>query len=172
MGLLEKLGLVPSSALAFAGGDDDPARRGAAPGSGGDDAPAKGKDDKKDKLSPAEALDAKLGTALDALAAVLDGIHDDAAAKPLRDQMQKVIDGRATAAAMAEGKRVVALRALLASVAQQKPAADAALKKAQAIEKLEAARKEIDVAIGQVTALVLGGINHDVLRDAVNADMT
>ena len=79
---------------------------------------------------------------------------------------------RAAAGALAEAKRVVALKALLASVAKQKPVADAALKKAQAVEKREAARKEIDVAIGQVTAMVLGGINHDAMRNAVNADLT
>ena len=163
MGLLQHLGLKPLSSMAPADGDDAPQS-----GGDGDEAPSKG----KDKLSAADALDAKLGTALDALGAVLDGIHDDAAAAPLREKMQKVIDGRAAAGALAEAKRLVALKALLASVAKQKPVADAALKKAQAIEKRETARKEIDVAIGQVTALVLGGINHDAMRTAVNADLT
>ena len=165
MGLLQHLGLTPLPSMAPARGDDAPERRS---GGDGDAAPSKG----KDKVSPADALDAKLGTALDALGAVLDGIHDDAAAAPLRAQMQKVVDGRAAAGALAEAKRIVALKALLASVAKQKPAADAALKKAQAVEKREAARKEIDVAIGQVTAMVLGGINHDAMRNAVNADLT
>ena len=165
MGLLQHLGLTPLPTMALAGADDAPERRS---GGDSDDAPSKG----KDKVSAADALDAKLGTALDELGAVLDGIHDDAAAAPLRTQMQKVVDGRAAAGAMAEAKRLVALRALLASVAKQKPVADAALKKAQAVEKREAARKEIDVALGQVTAMVLGGINHDAMRNAVNADLT
>ena len=165
MGLLQHLGLTPLPSMALADGDDPQERRS---GGDGDEAPGKA----KEKASPADALDAKLGTALDELAAVLDGIHDDAAAAPLRAQMQKVVDGRAAAGALAEAKRLVALRALLASVARQKPLADAALKKAQAVDKREAARKEIDVAIGQVTALVLGGINHDAMRNAVNADLT
>jgi len=165
MGLLQHLGLTPLPSMALADGDDAQERRS---GGDGDEAPGKA----KEKASPADALDAKLGTALDELAAVLDGIHDDAAAAPLRAQMQKVVDGRAAAGALAEAKRLVALRALLASVARQKPLADAALKKAQAVDKREAARKEIDVAIGQVTALVLGGINHDAMRNAVNADLT
>ena len=165
MGLLQHLGLTPLPSMALADGDGAPERRS---GGDGDAAPSKA----KDKVSAVDALDAKLGSALDELSAVLDGIHDDAAAAPLREKMQKVIDGRAAAGALAEAKRVVALKALLASVAKQKPVADAALKKAQAVEKREAARKEIDVAIGQVTALVLGGINHDAMRNAVNADLT
>ena len=121
---------------------------------------------------PSDALDAKLGTALDDLGAVLDGIHDDAAAAPLRAAMQKVIDGRATAQSMAEAKRVVALNALIAAVKKQRPAADAALKHAKALESREAARKDIEVTLQQVTALVLGGINDDGLRNGVNASLT
>jgi len=118
MGLLQHLGLTPLPSMALADGDDAQERRS---GGDGDEAPGKA----KEKASPADALDAKLGTALDELAAVLDGIHDDAAAAPLRAQMQKVVDGRAAAGALAEAKRLVALRALLASVARQKPLADA-----------------------------------------------
>ena len=160
--LLQRLGLTPLPSMALAADDDATEQRS---GGGADEAPSRG------KASAADVLDAKLGTALDALGAVLDGIRDDAAAAPLRAQMQKVIDGRAAAGALADAKRVVALHALLAGVARKKPVADAALKKAQAVEKREAARKEIDVAIGQVTALVLGGINHDAMRNAVNADL-
>lgn len=121
---------------------------------------------------PSDALDTKLGTELDALGAVLDGIHDDALAAPLRAAMQKVIDGRATAQSMVEVKRVVALNALIAAVKKQRPAADAARKHAKAVDSREAARKDIDVTLGQVTALVLGGINDDGLRNEVDAALT
>src|SRR6478735_8106508 len=84
MGLLQHLGLTPLPTMALAGADDAPERRS---GGDSDDAPSKG----KDKVSAADALDAKLGSALDELGAVLDGVHDDAAAAPLRTQMQKVV---------------------------------------------------------------------------------
>jgi hypothetical protein len=81
MGLLQHLGLTPLPSMALADGDDGPQR-----GSGGDvdAAPSKGKGAPSDKgkASAADTLDARLGTDLDALAAVLDGIHDDAAAAP------------------------------------------------------------------------------------------
>jgi hypothetical protein len=121
---------------------------------------------------PSDAVDTKLGSELDALGAVLDGIHDDAVAAPLRAAMQKVIDGRATAQSMSEAKRVVALNALLAAVRKQRPGVDAALKHAKAIDSREAARKDIEVTLGQVTALVLGGINDDGLRNVVNTGLT
>ena len=162
MGLLRFLGLTPLPSMLASVGD---AAIPPPPAGSAEPARAGG------KARPSDALDVQLGTALGALTAVLDGIHDDAAAAPLRASLQKVIDGRVAAEAMADGKRVVALKALLASVARQKPLADAALKKATAIEKRESARKEIDVRLGQVTALVLGGIDHDAMRNAINAGL-
>ena len=164
MGLLSSLGLdlrvlanLPSGAPPGVGAGAPARGPGASSG-----APAR----------PSDAVDAKLGTELEALGAVLDGIHDDAAAAPLRAAMQKVIDGRAGAQSMVEAKRVVALNALLAAVRKQRPAAEAALKHAKAVDSHEAARKEIEVGLGQVTALVLGGINDDGLRNEVNASLT
>ncbi|MEO8525907.1 MAG: hypothetical protein ABI460_14375 [Caldimonas sp.] len=164
MGLLESLKLnLPAFASVPTGAP--PTAQSAPPAgasAGSSSAPAR----------PSDALDAKLGSALDALGAVLDGIHDDAAAAPLRTAMQKVIDGRATAESMAEAKRVVALNALIAAVKKQRPTADAALKHATAVDSREAARKDIEVTLGQVTGLVLGGINDDGLRNEINAGLT
>jgi hypothetical protein len=152
MGLLQHLGLTPLPSMALADGDDAPERRS---GGDGDDAPSKG----KDKVSPADALDAKLGTALDALGTVLDGIHDDAGPRPCARRCKsfgrRSCCGRRDGAPSGSSPRSGAAR----RVAKQRPVADAALKKAQAVEKREAARKEIDVALGQVTAMVPGGIN-------------
>ena len=101
-----------------------------------------------------------------------DGIHDDAAARALAHADAKLVDGRAAAGAMAEAKRLVAPRALPAGVAKQKPVADAALKKAQAVEKREAARKEIDVATWPGDGHGALAASTTTMRNAVNADLT
>ncbi|MGZ5714420.1 MAG: hypothetical protein ACXWIG_09720 [Caldimonas sp.] len=170
--LLPSLGLnLP--ALAASGSDavPDEIESGVSKGSGTPASGAPGAGSPAAPKRPSDKLDAQLGGEIDALTAALDEIHDDAVARPLRAALQKVVDGRVTAASMAEAKRVVALNALIANARKQRPAAEAARKHAKALESREAARKEIEVTLQQVTALVLGGIDDDALRNQVNAEL-
>lgn len=164
--LLQALELTPPASLSLA-----PDAAPGAPGAPLDNA-ARKEGGASPVARPSDKLDAQLGGELDTLTAVLGDINDDAVAGPLRAAMQKVIDGRAAAQAMAEAKRVVALNALLANIRKQRPVAEAARKRAQAVQSRETARKEVEVALGQVTALVLGGINDDALRNQVNDQLT
>jgi hypothetical protein len=163
MGLLQTLGLTPRKVAATVGVSDPADASGPVPSNAGKTSGGSAAQTQADKL------DADLGAAIAAITALLDQVNDDAAATAPRADLQKLVDGRAKAQAEADPKkRSTALTALIAASNRQKAAADKLLKHTQLIERREAARKEIDVTLGQVTALVLGGINDDGLRDTVN----
>lgn len=165
MGLIETLGLKPTKAMAGPApvAETDAAAPPVLSAPTGAAKPA--------TKSPADLLDEKLGREIDAITALLDPIHDDAAAAGARGDLARLVEGRAKAAAAEPKPRAVALNALLAAAAKQKPRAQALLKHDQALDRREAARKEIEVRLGQVTALVLGGINDDGLRNQVNTEL-
>src|SRR6185503_15641498 len=80
MGLMEALGLKPAKAKPAAT-PPDPALVSMSAG-----APAG-----PPAADPAAALDTRLGAQIDAITALLDQVHDDAAAAPARAELRKLI---------------------------------------------------------------------------------
>lgn len=172
MRLLQTLGLKPPPARARreaagddAGSDDpDPAAPQALPAPSGAGPDAKGAD--------ADPLDAELGRALLALEAALDRVTDDALAAPARSELETLKTGRLQAQGVANASKRGAAQKMLIAAARRAQAKAAALgARSEAIDRREAARKQVDVTLGQIGAIVLSGMLDDALGKAINQDL-
>jgi hypothetical protein len=172
MRLLQTLGLKPPAPRARreAAGDDsgaddpDPAARGALPAPAGPEPDAAGPD--------SDPIDAELGRALTALEAALDRVTDDALAAPARAELETLKTGRLQAQDVTNApKRAAAQKTLIAATKRAQVKAEALAARSQAVDKREAARKEVEVTLGQIGAIVLSGMLDDALGKAINKDL-